>query len=319
MNLFIKKLISYCIFTLLGLCLLQYLLILRINKNITDEYDTLEQTSNINAELVFFGSSRCWVHFDPTYFQNQFNLKSINIGVDGHTELSMAYSRLVDYLKKNDNPKYAILSFDPFVRAGSFDYPTNNFTHKNSFARYAFRPFNEDWKTVNHLGFNFLEKYIPLYSIFKYQQLKNCLLLNNESIFNKYGYARHDEAWDTNLFPMDSKMKDKYFNKAEETKVKVALEKIDNFCKTNGIKLICIQTPVFENIYDKEMFLITKGMCKELNIDFIDSNISSIRKDANNFYNSNHLNINGVNKMNKFLSREVLFTNILTENLISNP
>ncbi|MBN2164902.1 MAG: hypothetical protein JW717_01360 [Marinilabiliaceae bacterium] len=303
MNLFIKKLILYSILSFGVLFLINYLLLLRVNNNITADHDNLEQTINVNADVVFIGSSRCWVHFNPSFFNEKFNLKTINIGVDGHTELSMAYSRLVDYLKGNDNPKYAVLSFDPFIRAGSFEGTSENIVHKNSFSRYAFRPINKDWQTIKQFNFNTLEKYFPLYAIFKYDQLANCLFPNNNSSFTKYGYDRHDESWNTNIFQLVSNLKSKFFDTSEISAIKEALTKIDKLCCNNRIKLICIQTPVFENIYDKEAFRITKNICDTLNISFIDANIRSIRTDTSSFYNANHMNTSGVNKMNDYLSQ----------------
>ncbi|MDN3675796.1 hypothetical protein QWY90_00270 [Flavobacterium paronense] len=115
----------------------------RIDGKTVTGYDTLESTANTNADLVCLGSSRCWAHFDPRFFESNYHIKTINIGMNGHSDLTATLLRLQNYLSRNKAPKFAILNIDPFVSAGSLTNNTN-FVTKNQYARYAFFPNEKD-------------------------------------------------------------------------------------------------------------------------------------------------------------------------------
>ena len=311
MKIFLIKVILVSVFTFLLILLLQIVLFLRTNKKLRTGHDNLDITTDVNSELVLMGSSRCRSHFDPVFFENEFNLKSINIGVDGHSELSMIYVRLMDYLKNNSPPKYAILSIDPFTSAGDISKKSANTVNKDAFARYAYAPLNDDWETINYLGFNTWEKYVPLYAIFKYKQLSNSLYQNNSEQYLKYGYDRHDNYWNILKNPVNNEMQNNYQISRQSSKVKKALSQLNDLCSAKGIKLICIQTPVYKSIFDRNSFNIAKTICADLDITYIDANYNSIRIEIKNFYNSNHLNLNGVTEMNNKLKGEQKLIKVL--------
>src|SRR4051812_7370810 len=169
MSVFIKRMLLFLLSVILLITILQAIISIRISGKTVNGHDNLETTSNINADLVFLGSSRCWDHFDPKFFDTTYHLKSLNIGVDGHSEISMAIVRLKDYLSRNKPPQKAVLSFDPFMSGGS-NYNTN-FVHKDNFARYAFLPSKKDLLIIDYFHFNFYERYIPLYAMFKYKRI----------------------------------------------------------------------------------------------------------------------------------------------------
>jgi hypothetical protein len=313
MKKFILKLITYAICTILLIYSIQMALSFKIKNKSTNGLDNLVTTSNINAELLLMGSSRCWAHFDPHFFESAFNIKkAVNIGVDGHSELSMTYVRLLDYLSYNKPPKFIIINVDPFISANSIDQ-YSRMVNKNKYARYAFYINNRQWKTVDYFKFNFYEKYIPLYSIFKYQIFSDCLFGNNSSPYFQYGYEKHDNKWDTIQNPTSNTTAKKYFLKPKNIpEIKTSLQKIQTLCITHGVKLICIQTPVYKSIYNEYEFNLTKEICKDLNLDFFDLNVPYIRNDISNFYNSNHMNINGILKMNAIMLKNDTLKNILS-------
>ncbi|MGJ8549266.1 hypothetical protein [Winogradskyella wichelsiae] len=312
MKKFILRIVVYFSIAFFFISLFQIFISLKIENEIITGHDNFKTTSNVNSELVLLGSSRCFSHFDPAFFQTNFNLKSTNIGVDGHSQISMAYFRLVDYLKHNNNPKFAILNFDPFMTPGSFTKNGGNLVHKDAFARYAFLPLNEKWKTVEHFDYNILEKYLPLYSLFKYNQLEYSFFPNNSN-YEKYGFNRNDLEWKNEKPDTLVNFKSKYSINRHKNEIKKALKFLYEFCDSNGIKLICIQSPVHESIYYENIFETPQQICSDLNIPYIDANYKSIRKDSNNFYNSNHMNINGIHLMNEKLKKEKVLIQLFTE------
>jgi serine/threonine protein kinase len=89
------------------------------------------------------------------------------------------------------------------------------------------------------------------------------------------------------------------------------LKLLNEICLANNSKLICIQTPVYKIIMEKYLFNETGNICRSLNIPFIDANYDSIRNNINFFYNSNHLNLKGVNKLNSIIKKDSLLNSIL--------
>lgn len=313
MKFFIKRIFLFSFFILIVILLFQFIISLRIKGKTVRGHDNLELTSNKNADLVFLGSSRCWVHFDPNFFDTTYKLKSINIGVDGHSEISMAITRLQVYLLTNSKPKFVIFSFDPLMRSGSLT-KNLNFVHKNDFARYAFWPEPNNLLMVNYFNYDLYERYIPLYSIFKYKLLLNCILLNNRDNYYKNGYEINDYKWDTINNPVSDKMKQNFFKLSDISAITTSLDSLKKLCLKNSIKLMCIQTPVYKIIEDDFKFLETQIICERLNIPFIDVNKKNIRDDINYFYNSDHLNKLGVNQMNLFLKQDSLLSSFLKSN-----
>jgi hypothetical protein len=311
MQKFIRKTIFILITVLAVMILCQIILFYKIENISTSAHDNFEMTTNVNSDLILLGSSRCRSHLDPHFFEDEFGLKTTNLGIEGHNELSMSYARLLDYLKCNEPPEVIILSFDPFMTGGDVGMASSNSVNKNKFARYAFVPLNGNWKTINHFGFDIWEKYIPLYSIFKYKELSKYFYQDDITKFQKYGYANHKGSWDTIKNPINGEMRKNYSIKKEKQDVKDVLSIIKNLCDENKIKLICIQTPVHQSIYDEEQFEIPKNICQDLEIPFIDANYEFIRTDINDFYNSTHINLNGVSSMNKKLADEPILISLL--------
>lgn len=307
MKKFIKNITSFSILAITFIFIIQIIISLKIKGKIIMGHDNLEQTSNINADLVFIGSSRCWAHFDPFFFDTTFNLKSVNIGVDGHSEISMAIVRLSDYLSRNKNPKFVIFSFDPLINAGSFENNTN-YVHKNAFAKYAFFPTKKNLPIVDFFQFNLYEKYIPLYSVLKYKNLSFILSSNYTNDWTEFGYEVHQERWDTTKLPITDLIKKAYFKKSEVGLISKALDSLKKLCQVNNAQLLCIQTPVYKVAQDDWSFSETKNICLNLNIPFIDANKEYIRNNISYFYNSDHLNKLGVDKLNNLLKNDTLLS-----------
>lgn len=293
---------------------LQVLLFLRINNKSIADHDTLDITSNVNADLILLGNSRCWSHLDPNFFENEFKLKSVNLGTVGHSELSMTYVRLKDYLTYNKTPKFILLNLDPFVNGGDLSKPGGNIINKNAFARYAFAPLNKEWETVRYFKFNNWEKYVPMYAIFKYNLFYKSVFPNFNSLYVTYGYSREDIQWDTIRNPISSEKKKNFLIHKDTDNVKKMLLKLKKICKKNNIELMCIQTPVYKSLYEKDIFKLTGEITNDLDIPFIDANYEFIRPDTKYFLDNNHLNLNGVRAMNIKLKDEPLLSNFLKRN-----
>jgi hypothetical protein len=301
MKLFLKNIALFCLTTIVIAFVLQLGLSVRISNKPVTGYDNWDSLSNQKADLILLGSSRCWGHFNPAFFEKKYNVKTLNLGMNGHSELTAIRLRLENYLAKNPTPKFALLSFDPFVQPG--DLKNTNFTDKDKYARFAFFPSDENLPLVDYFQFSNTEKYVPLYAIFKYRLLKDCLLLDKTNTFPK-GYGENTDQWDTIKHPLSDEVK-KFFIKDEDyPKLKKELTALYKFCQQKNIKLLCIQTPICKTLTHHKKFKESVALCKSLGIPLIDANYPEISAEVGFFYNSNHLNLKGVNQMNKLLYEE---------------
>ncbi|PWA03897.1 hypothetical protein [Flavobacterium psychrotolerans] len=302
MKLLFKNIILFFVFTLLVVLSIQLAISLKISGKSISGTDNLDQTSNVNADLVFLGSSRCWSHFDPRFFNQTFNIKSVNIGVNGHNELTINIIRLKYYLSRNRPPKYVILSFDPGIDGGA--ERDKNYISKDVYSRYAFFPNQKMMPFLDYFKYNTCEKYIPLYALFKYQILRDCLFKKPLTNYEKYGFGMQEKKWDTILWPVSDKNKKNYFKKSEIPSITNLLNELNQLCLKSNIKLLCIQTPVYKVLQDDWAFSQTKKICDSLNIPFVDANKEEIRNDMKCFYNGLHLSKTGVEQMNQFLEKD---------------
>lgn len=296
---FIKNSALFCCLLLGIVFLIQLAVSYRIKGKTVTGYDTLELTSNVNADMVFMGSSRCWAHFDPQFFGDNYHLKSVNIGMNGHSDLMASMLRLENYLAKNKAPKFVLLNIDPFVSVGSLEHNTK-FVNKNDYARFAFFPKEEDKPFMDYFQFSTAERYVPLYALFKYQMFIDCVTLKKSNSFPN-GFEENDEKWDTVKYPISDFNKKFFFKQKEIPSIAKALKELNDLCKQHKIQLICIQTPVYKSTYDADAFAMPGATCRELDIPFIDISNSNIQQKTNYFYNAIHLNKEGVQEMNKQL------------------
>ena len=304
----LKNILLFICFFVVIISILQIAISIRVSGKSILGYDTLDATANKNADLVFLGSSRCWAHFDPAFFEKNYKLKAINIGMNGFPEIIASELRLKNYLSKNKSPKFAILNIDPYIKVGN----KNNIklTNKNDYAHFAFMPSKENLEMVEFYRFNNFEKYIPLYALFKYKILTDCITLRNSNVFPE-GYEANNEKWDTIKYPVSSRAKHFYIKPNEIPYLKNALKTLNSFCQNKNVKLVCIQTPVYKSVYDAKAFETPKKICHELGIPFIDTNSEKIITNIDNFYNAIHLNKKGVSEMNKLLKNDKELTAIL--------
>ena len=288
--------------------LLQMILALRIGGIPGRRKGILDQSAHADADLVLLGSSRCWMQLDPHFFDSAFDHTTVNLGVNGHLEISMAIIRLKHYLQSNRRPRFAILTFDPFSTPGS-DTGNHYLFLKNDFARYSFLPARKDLLFLDYFQFNSFEKWVPLYSVFKYRLADSFFSSAGIRDHMDYGYENFKEKWDTALIPVlhQKAVLDEPVREA----LSHSLSELNQLCTQNKIRLLCLQTPVYKSLYDSLTFSATKKICHSLQIPFTDVDVASIRDQRDNFYNSNHLNKLGVSKMNAFLAKDSVLLSFL--------
>ncbi|CDF78211.1 hypothetical protein BN863_4990 [Formosa agariphila KMM 3901] len=302
MGLFLKKVFVYLVVLVLFTISIQALISYRISGVNVSGNDNLELYKGFNADIVFLGSSRARSHFDPKFFAKEYNLKGLNLGMQSRNELTLYLSRLKDYLSFNHAPKFIIINLDPHTNGNPIDLDKEKdgkaIINKNNFSKYSFIPFNTNWKTIEFYNYNNFEKYVPLFSLFKYNQIKSYLFLN-ESNFEKNGYYKRTGVFNSSETEI-LRLKKGYEEIHDSKNTKLALEEFSKYCKELDIDIIAIQTPVINEIYSEVGFNQCQVMCKELNIPIINTNVDYIITNTNNFEDGYHLNRNGVVQMNEY-------------------
>jgi hypothetical protein len=310
MRLFFKKTLIFLSFVFVAATGLQLALDFRVRGKMTNSEDNLDITNRSNADIVFLGNSRCLQHFDPHFFDTTFHLNSVNIGVTGHSEITLAMIRLKNYLSTNKSPRFVVLNFDPTVTSGSFTNDSSLF-QKHLFARFAYMPSKKNSPFVDYFRFNSFEKLVPLYAIFKYDRLKDYVNIGYTSPYVKYGYDRKDEHWDTIAHPANDSIKNIYATDSQMQAISLMLDSLNKMCIANHAKLICIQTPLYKSLWDEAAFARTKKMADGLNIPFIDANTRTIAENVENFHDVDHLNTTGVKELNAFLATDSTLRSLL--------
>ena len=302
MKRYFRTLSLFGLFLLVLLAIIQFSISAGIRNKSIRTWDNLSLTKNVNADLVFLGSSRATAHFDPVFFDSAYKLKSINIGIDGHSELSMAITRLNIYLLDNKPPRYVILNFDPLVAAGN-EKNNNNFIHKNDFARYAFLPDKAEGMIADYFDYNFAERYVPAYALLKYQLLWDCIV-TRESKYKRTWYEKHENPQEDYSTITDS-IGNLYRMPGNEAAIQKKLSELNELCKQKNIQLICIQTPFFSIIKDEKVLSLPGQICSAAGVRYIDANLSEVKETKTNFYNANHMDVDGVKAMNEYLVRHL--------------
>jgi len=90
-----------------------------------------------------------------------------------------------------------------------------------------------------------------------------------------------------------------------------ALDSLNLFCRQQGIRLICVQTPTYKVWHNEKLCAVVKDICEKGKVPFVDGDAEFIRNDMDCFYNPLHLNKYGVGKFSRFLSADPAFSDLL--------
>ena len=298
---FLRKFLQFGIVVVVLAFLLQTVVTFRTRKLFVTRKGILESTDGVNADLVLLGSSRCFMQLDTQFFDTCFHLRTVNLGVNGHSELSMTVIRLQRYLVCNAAPRFAILAFDAYTRAGSVTH-NDHIRLKDQFARYAYFPDKLNRPLLNYFGFSWKERYIPLYTSFKYNLIDHFFSGTDLTNHQELGSEIYDENWDTVANPV--MFEKPLSSEKDRLEVKEALKTLEDVCSAHHIRLLCLQTPAFRSFYDPVAFSAAGRTCRELQLPFVDTNKDSLIRDVHLFYNALHVNKKGIAMMEDLICRD---------------
>ncbi len=250
----------------------------------------------INYDLLIYGSSRAWVHFNSMVLEENLGLSTYNLGMDGHN-FWLQYLRHKALLKYNMKPKVIILSVGIFSLN-----KRNDLYNLNQFLPFIFDL--DIYKyTSTYEGFSLMDYTIPLYrysgkqdvikkAIYDYQQT------DTERPYRIRGFRGMKRAWNQDLEKAKSRLN--HINVKNDKASEDLMQQFLNECNDLGIKVIIVYSPEqvsgqsFVENRDEVVNTYVK-MAKRNGITFLDYSDDEMCYNKSLFYNSMHLNEKGAN------------------------
>lgn len=281
----------------------------KINEVACGEYSTWNDLydGKVNSDIVVYGSSRAWCHISPKIIEDKLNLKSYNLGINGHNFWLENFRHTV-LLENNAKPKLILFSLDIFTLQKK-----KELYNSEQFLPYMLWNNPIRRVTESYVGFNTYDYYIPLVRYYsKMLVLQKTMsfsmgLLNNP-VTRVKGYKGKDKSWNSD-FDKAKKNRKKY-EILVDSKTQLLFEQFLVECKKKNIKLIFVYTPEYiegqKFVKNREgiMSLYT-NYSKKFQIPFYDYSKDIISFQKKYFYNASHLNKTGAE----------LFTNKLMDTL----
>lgn len=263
--------------------------------------------SNTNCDIVIYGSSRAWVHIDPTILSHSLELDVYNFGIDGHN-FWLQYLRHLEFLKHNKKPKTIILSVDVFSLQKRIDL-----YQPDQFLPYMLWNSNIQEYTSSYVGYNTFEYYLPLLRYSGKSNalktiIKNIFINKSSENYRNNGFLGMDREWSNDL-DKAKENKDTYEIKLDSTSITL-FEKFINECKINDIELIFVYTPEYidgQNFVANRNAIIQiyRDMSTKYSIEFYDYSNDSLCFNKKYFYNASHLNNTGAGIFTKTLANDL--------------
>jgi hypothetical protein len=246
----------------------------------------------VNSDLLIFGSSRAWIHIDPTMISDSLGISSYNLGIDGHN-FWLQNLRYRELLKHNKRPKFIIFSLDYFTLKKNKDL-----YNSEQFLPYMLWNYEVKEATFSYNGFSSLDYEIPLVRYYgNYNALETALRFSLGHLSNPItrvkGYMGRVEVWNSDFDKAKASMKSLEIELDNPTII--LFENFLKECKKNNIKMIFVYTPEYiegqKFVSNRAQIMgLYKKFSEEYQIPFYDFSNDSISYHKRYFYNVSHLN-----------------------------
>ncbi|GAA4462586.1 hypothetical protein GCM10023093_09470 [Nemorincola caseinilytica] len=310
MKRFVYRLVLFCVLPMVALIPLAYMVdagLQRSRSFLYAEWNDLF-AGRIQADMLFMGSSRSWVHFSPQIMDSALGVNTYNLGLDG-TPLDLQFERLKIYLRYNKMPKYIVQE----VGLNTAMSRSKELPHYEQFLPYLAD--TAMWRIYSSMypGVSVADRFFPLY---KYN---NQLPLIKEGIMSylgrgvkavKYkGYEGRLLTWD-NAFDEMVRQNPNGMSLAIEPEAIALLNEYVQFCKDNGVRLILVYSPCY---YEATAFIknmdqvmgVLRDMSVKYEVPLLDHTHTYIDSNKAYFYNSQHLNKQGSELFSRMLAQQI--------------
>jgi len=300
MSSFLKKLIIFCVPIIIISWPLDNYLSQNTKKSnsFSGEYIIWNDiyNSDINANVVIYGSSKAWVSFNPAILEDILKCKVYNLGIDGHN-FWLEYLRHKEFLKFNIKPDYIVLNLDQF----SLEKRTELY-NLDQFLPYML--FNKDIYTYtsSYQGFSWYDYYIPL---IRYHGRREAILnaffysfnVVNTVPMREKGFRGMEFSWNDDFDHAKSLMS--YYEVKIDSVSKDLFKRFLTECAEEGIRIIFVYSPEY---IEFNSFVRNRNEIISLYSNYTNDTICSQKQ---YFYNATHLNKKGSELFTHQLARDL--------------
>ncbi len=304
-----KFLISLLIF-LLPLLLLGYLtdmfLTNALKKSKSDEFGVWNDIykGHINDDLLIYGGSRAWVHFDPKILSDSLHVSVYNIGLNGHN-FWLQKMRHDLLLKYNKAPKVILYAVDLMTLGKRPDlynpdqflpYMTSDPMMAQAISSYeGYGKYDSKIPMIRYLG-----KWNAMIDA-----VKIALAPGNQKAGRIKGYQGKNMEWNDDLDKAMEVMGGKFTMELDSASI-VLFDAFLTDCKEKNIEVIFVAPPEYiegqEFVSNRSQIMnVFAEFGTKYNIPYFDYSNDSMSFDKYYFYNSTHMNSRGAELFSKKL------------------
>ncbi len=264
------------------------------------EYQIWEDifNSRITADIVVFGSSRAYAHYNPQVFDSIMKTDFYNLGLNGKLA-DMDVFRYHQYKKHNNHqPKYIL-----------WDIMPTTFDHSDGYGDEQFMAYiwNRDvWNEIHNSrhGITYFDRIIPLLRYWR----KNMIHSYPNAIMQVYkGYRKENTSFDSEeLDQIENKSLRCNYNRD----VINAFEKTIKEMQEDGATVVLVFSPLYKKgqykYADLDTFLDTiSNIAQRHNCHFLNYIDTPINNDTVLFKNATHLNSKGADVFSTILAHDL--------------
>ena len=248
---------------------------------------------NIKSDILIYGSSRAWLHIDPSIMEDSLHILTYNIGINSHNFWleNFRHQMLLKYCQK---PKLIIHSLGMATVEKRVDL-----FNADQFLPYML--FNKDMERtiISYKGYSTADFYVPMLRYFGKRDalvaaMKYTLKPSNNPIKRIKGFeAVEDLSWHNDLEKVKKRMK--YYEVKIDTATVSLFETYIADCKKQGIQLLLLFSPEYiegqrftKNRED--VITIYRNLSAKYQVPFYDYSNDPMSYDQKYFFNAEHLN-----------------------------
>ncbi|KAF0195965.1 MAG: Uncharacterized protein FD166_2692 [Bacteroidetes bacterium] len=246
----------------------------------------------VNDDLIIYGGSRAWVHFDPKIMTDSLGISVYNVGLNGHNFLLQNLRHRL-LLKYNEKPEVIIHAVDIMTLGKRPDL----------FNLEQFLPYMMDDTAVanaiaGYEGYDYLDYRLPLMRYSGkwktvYAALKLRFGSKNYTPDRIKGYQGKDMVWNSDFEKAKEEINE--FNMDLDPATVRLFEKYIRECREKNIRLIFVSPPeyiegqLFVKNYDEIMNVFRK-FSHDYSVPYYDYTKDTMSYSKRYFYNSTHMN-----------------------------
>lgn len=265
----------------------------------------------INADILFLGSSRTLKHYNPQIFDEKLNVYSYNLGSNG-SAFDIQKIKRNAYLRNNSKPELIVLNVD----IGSLSKSSEIYNKKQFLPYYSLK----NYKDMSNIDASVFYEY--LFPMSKYREnfdlislsVKSLIGIEEKNLNTIKGFSGSNQKWNNSF---ENRLKELNGKKFDYSKFNYK-ERLSFFetevldINQSKIPLLLVWAPEYvgrqyleSDILDKTIRDVKNVANKYDGVEFIDFTKDSICYDTYYFYNSYHLNKIGATKFSNMVSDSI--------------